>query len=986
MNTTNTIYTSYLDSVYADQVTTVNLENIINRIRSNEFQSIAEKIRLETDNHKQKQLKQKVPAFFPCLVLNNEKNAYNEQTELNGIIQFDIDAKDNVGIDFNELRGELLKIKEIIYLFSSPRNGLKLGIMSDLKHNTADDIESLKSRFTKAYVITESYLHHQLPKFTIDYDNSAKHKLACYLSHDPDAYFNPDCAIFNVNSQCVYKKQESRLVDNLPEDASRVEELLPYISRDLGYDDRLQVNSVVIDALGYIAIALLEAHWITTDRKKLRKDLESQLKKSGTGTFKPNFGILVNFAKANGWQPITGVKRNTLTAQETKQELQPLLSPQEATLKLKSIIESFLEDKQSRFINFSTGAGKTYSTLQVLGKLSWQTKILYLVKSHALAEEITATFRSIRAERSEQRSPKEQRSFKSRIDHIKGRSKLCENDSVITADVPVYFCHADAKRDIGESDTCLYQAECRYTLQFNNQGNIRVMTHNEFVNQQAKYFNGVDPNGEPSKGKWIPDYLIVDEDIFTVEKDYSEPIDSRFPSIVKIIKSVQSGLELKDAIMEHKIDLFFDSVENKFNSPKEFKIKAIKEKEKEDNGESTTITNYSQLFVNITQYALNEELYLLKGMRVVDQAIIQSTIKPVAIRYKHIPTLFLDATANKAVIAQLLPDAEFHSISVKSKDEINLYQLQNKVFTKEQLKKNGVLADVIFGLKTLAEKYTKDGKAVGLITYKTINDEAIKEVISNAKLKDFDEYLANEAGIEMYAHFGGLRGLNKFNDVDCLIILGRYCLPPDAVESNTWAIFNESGGDWGKHSVCYVDSPVRMKDGAVMGLNSQIYLNDKKRAVGEHYSLSETQQAIGRGRMIHGNAKDIYYLSGEYIGSDIEVTGFISFNDYFSRKLIDEDYRIINPDKLMAVMDLGFIRTGKGGETEMKRTLGLSDYEFKNNKDLIYKEIKDVGFVPLKISYKNFDSKIINHEYFVKDKELLLQFLKPKIKDLFGFN
>ena len=86
MNTTNTIYTSYLDSVYADQVTTVNLENIINRIRSNEFQSIAEKIRLETDNHKQKQLKQKIPAFFPCLVLNNEKNAYNEQTELNGII------------------------------------------------------------------------------------------------------------------------------------------------------------------------------------------------------------------------------------------------------------------------------------------------------------------------------------------------------------------------------------------------------------------------------------------------------------------------------------------------------------------------------------------------------------------------------------------------------------------------------------------------------------------------------------------------------------------------------------------------------------------------------------------------------------------------------------------------------------------------------------------------------------------------------------
>jgi hypothetical protein len=966
MNTSNAIYISYIESVFADQVTKETLHSIIARISSNEFKNIAEQIRSEPDKEKQANLKKQVPAFFPCLVLNNDKNSYNEQSQLNGIIQFDIDTKDNDGIDFDRLRAELLAIEEIIYLFWSPRKGLKFGIKTDLKHNTDDGIESLQSRFKDAYVITEKYLHRQLPKFTINYDQGAKHKLACLLSHDPDAYFKPDCAIFNVDSQCVYKVPELRLVSNLPEDASCVQEYLPYISRDLGYHDRLNVNSVVINVLGYSAIPLLESHWTTKNRAKLRKNLVEQLKNSGSGTFKPDFGILVNFAKDNGWQPVSGSARNKLIPQVAPTlELPPLLLPKDASLKLEAIIQEFLADKRSRFINFSTGAGKTYTVLQILEEISWSTRILYLVKSHELAEEIRKTFNLIREERSKYRTDIEKRRADSKLTHLKGRALLCENDSVDKSLVPVSFCRGDSN---GYGDTCMFQAECNYTLQFAVYANIRVMTHNEFVNQPAKYFNGIDADGEPRKGKWTPQFLIIDEDIFTVEKDYIEDSASRFGSIAKILMSVHSGVELKDAIIEHCMDIIMDSLDNKQNPPPEFRINA------QVSAKQSPQLKYSELFNNITQYARTENMAYLYGMRVNNQEIIQSVIKPVAERYKDIPTLFLDATANQSVVARLLPHIQYHSINVKSKDDINLYQLHNRTFTKEQLKKDGAIADVIFGLKILTEKYTAQGKHVGLITYKTIHD-----ITKDTAFTDFDAFLAKELSIDDFAHFGGLRGLNKFNDVDCLIILGRYCLPPDAIESNTWAIFNEEGGDWGRNSRSYLNSPVRMKDGSVFSINAQVLLNDKKRAVSEHYSLSETQQAIGRGRMIHGKPKDIYYLSNEAIGSDIEVTAFMSYDELFSRKVIDEDYKIIPADNLVAIIEAGFFVDTQVG---MINALGLAKVKVQDNKERIIKELIKAGFTRLEVCYKDLNRKPRNRSYYVCDEALLMAGLKPLMKTL----
>ena len=368
--------------------------------------------------------------------------------------------------------------------------------------------------------------------------------------------------------------------------------------------------------------------------------------------------------------------------------------------------------------------------------------------------------------------------------------------------------------------------------------------------------------------------------------------------------AVQSGVTLQDAIMANQADIFTEALKNK-----EHQIRFLDTTDylKKINTPIKSELKFSELFKNIYLYAKHEEEHYLEGMRVGEirlfknkrfsraiPALLQSVVKPVAYRYRDTPTIFLDATANQSIVERLLPNVEYHSVNVKSQDTINLMQLQNFAFSKSQLqvlkaeelvdkvvtkKRKGArdLGDVFFGLKKLAEKYTSLGKTVGIISYKNI-----PEITDETGFDTFPAFLAHKMGVSLYAHFGNLRGSNKFDQVDCLIILGRYCLAPKPFESNIWAIFDEAACS----SQEYRDSVVRMKDGSIKLLSSSIIINDESRAISEHYSLSETKQAIGRGRMVHGKAKDIFYLSNEYIGSEIEVTDFVSYDDLFLR-LID---------------------------------------------------------------------------------------------------
>ncbi|MDP2904185.1 MAG: DEAD/DEAH box helicase family protein [Methylovulum sp.] len=687
---------------------------------------------------------------------------------------------------------------------------------------------------------------------------------------------------------------------------------------------------------------MLERHWTTKSRTKLNNDLKGILKQVEQGRFTNNIGTLINEVK--NINAVTGKQRNSLKPQVTDYILEPLLSAAEAETKLKDIVQEFFTDKLTRFINFSAGAGKTYTLIKYLDELNPNAKILYLVKTHQLADEITETFKKVREERLKQVEFKEKISSKSGMIAMKGRNMLCVNQTVkekykVDDKENAIPIHADQCSKEG----CHLVASCAYIDQFNTvfQG-IRVMMFNEYFNMPARWFNGVDEEGNPAKRKWQPDFIIIDENIIDKDDDWDDKYGRFKTSIDKIIHEVENGEDLADTIIKYRKEVCLDDDENNpedkpitFHNTDQY-IKELAEKKS---------IRFSPILRQLAKFAKTEDKSLLKGMRVENGSIVQSRLKLEAGRYQNIPTLYLDATANKEVVKHLLPNIQFHSIQVKAKSDINVYQLANTTLSISKLEVQKTLNQLINGLKRLI--IAKGYSNVGLISYKSITG------ISG----NFARYLAGELGIKLFEHFGNLRGVNKFSDVDCLIIAGRYSINPIGIKQYAYAVF----GDCNEIGTHHENRLVRMKDGSANLINCDIRDDPHIEAIYDHFSASETKQAIGRGRLIHGKPKDIYYLANESIGTDIEITGFIYKDDIFYQPLVTDEYWV-------TLIETGFIRDN---QPDLMSKFGWDKNKLQNNRAKLKAELIDAGFEYCSVSFTDKNRNHKDWDYFAKDLDKL---------------
>lgn len=940
---------SFLETVYSKNVQQTTLDEVFDIIRSEKLSARINELKAINDITEYKRFKMNLPAFFPTLLLGTEKNELDSNSQPTGIIQFDIDKKDNLDLDFALSRHQIEKLPETIYAFTSPSEGLKFGLLTDFKRAKNEENQQLLNRFKQAYRLASDYLVDSLSiDFKLD-DSVGNLKWSCFLSNDPNAYFNPSCKKFPVDARCApLPVKKSAYIPNSV-DSAFVAELLSYIPRNQGYEERFPINVSVLAELGQLGIPLLEGHWTTEDRHKLSKGLKDLLKKIQQGNVDNNIGTLIKKAAYYGFKPATGKQRGSLKPQAIEYILEPLFSLEAAEAKLKDIVQQFFSDKISRFINFSAGAGKTYTLIKSLEELNSTAKILYLVKTHELADEITNSFDLERSNRKKPTTFKDKVLTKSKIIHVKGRSELCENPTVkekynvadkkTAIPIPADQCQKD----------CYFEAQCAYTKQFNTPfEGIRVMMFNEYFNQPSRWFNGIDAEGNPTKRRWQPDFIIIDENIFDKESDRVENY-GRFESINKIIHEVKDEATLEDIIIKYREEVCFDDDKN---NPEDKPIQFINADQYLRELRQRQATRFSPLLRQLARFAKTEDKSLLKGMRVEDSRLVQSVLKVETGRFQNIPTLYLDATANKEVVSHLLPNIQFHSIQVKAKPDINVYQLANTTITKNILKDEKYLSQLIEGLKKLLT--TKNYRNPGLITYKSI------EGISD----NFASHLAGKLGIKLFGHFGNLRGVNKFDEVDCLIILGRYSLNPTALKEYTYAVFGHLL-DIHTH---YQESLVRMKDGSVSAINTAIHNDPNVRKIYDHFSVSETKQAIGRGRLIHGKPKDIYYLSNESIGTDIEITDFLYTEDIFYKPLVTDEFW----DKLK---EAGFIRDN---QPDLIQQLGLTKNKLQKNRDKIEFNLKEKGFQHCLASFTDNYRNRKEWIFFVNEQDKLNAFLVDK--------
>lgn len=149
-----------------------------------------------------------------------------------------------------------------------------------------------------------------------------------------------------------------------------------------------------------------------------------------------------------------------------------------------------------------------------------------------------------------------------------------------------------------------------------------------------------------------------------------------------------------------------------------------------------------------------------------------------------------------------------------------------------------------------------------------------------------------------------------------------------------------------------------MKDGSIMSINCRAAINDKHIAINQHYCVSETIQAIGRARSIHGTKKDIYYFSNESLGLDVEVTDFF----YLDRPKPS----VVPPEAIDEIIRIGYVRDKP---SELAK-IGVPNNVTKNHRDELASELCELGVPRLRCRMRDRKHGTQHIGYFVKDIDL----------------
>ncbi len=896
------IYNNYKTNISAPSKNK-ELSSIISNIKSGIYRDLVKDIQ-NAKPEEQKNLKKSLPLFKSCI---------NGDNQPNGLVHFDIDTKDNPSIDFINLKLDVINIPELAYCFKSPRGGLKLAVKTDFKSIDAYD----RQRFKTAYSITKAHIQSHIEPIVFD-DSLASISQDCFVSHDPDSYINLDALLLKLNDDCFHVVEDhSRFATGNTVTESFIQELLSWIPHDLNYDERLPINYAVLHELGEAGINLLMAQWSKEDRSKLESDLKSQLKNCTFG----NIGTLIKIARKYGYKFKHGVK-------ESNYKFPDLLTIEQADTKLKNVIQNFFDNRVSTFLNASAGFGKTTLMLKLLKKLPRGKQVLVLVQTHVFAEELIDKYTKIKkmsygTNKVTFESLSNPNKKISGIIHIKGRAH--------------------------------FKNELDYINQFNSTASIRVLTHEELMNEQANYWYG-SSNGDysaPRKGKRKPDYIIVDENCWK-RIPVSSNLNTEYSSIRNIISNVLDGSTLEQAVTDN-----IDSVNVDYQ-----KIKAIKSPSLHDIHKELNTDNRRNVIDALIQnrkdkwkdyyHLQNNELLILKALKMGEhnQLKVVEQLKELHLfkmnevhsRFKDVPILYLDATANRTVIKTLLPDVVYVDLKVKQNDHVQVYMAEDFPCSKKWFKTQENLDQLVEMLK----KKVQQNSNIGIITY--LNIEGIEG--------KFDKWLSAETGIELYEHFGNLRGSDKFEDIDELYIIGRQHLKPYEFNNLACAVFDDDGISDAQE---WLDCPVRMKDGTTKCIKNKKYIDNRLELVKQHFSDSETLQAIGRIRPIHGNAKKtVYLLSKESLGADVDIAGFISKKDMFNFTKFDSAV-----SKLKAI---GYCRI----MPKYLQNLGLSEAEAKKiNRAVLHDEFLNAGIELAEVRFIDKHRNECDWQFYVSDADKL---------------
>lgn len=910
---------NYINDIESQPIEIRSIDQIIQEIRQDQLREITANIRSAPDKAERNRLKRMLPAFRPCVQSSGRR--IDGGAEATGIIQFDLDKK---VLDCSALKSKITQLPETAYAFISPSGMLKFGILSDFSFDPKCSLDNNLQRFQHAYDHADAYVHEVL---NVEFDRACRSiSQLCFLSHDPDAYFNPTATPLKVNAFCdvVPTVQHHAGPESFSGDIGA---LLGFIPKDHGYADRLPINMAVLGHMGEEGIALLSSHWTTDSRGKLANDLQYQLHRSRSGWL----GTLVNAAKRHGWNPApkTSSRRNQKALPSTF-TFPPLLSQEDASEKLRSEIDDFFQNQESKIVKSTCGFGKTEFVLRALAKLPATINILFLVQNHGLIDELRQRLSALIVEERKSARPGSAMST-----HVAVRGKaykfpngrsMCENTALIEkfgSRIPSKSCFA-----------CPFAMECTYTEQFNNLANIRFATFEELYDNQSRFWHGTHLIGEsiqPRRQGFTPQYIIIDENCIRLEIcDASR--ETEIESLQQICDSCIEGKSIVEACRQAGRQLKLDYGRLMSQS-------------------AGDPTKTQQLLELLHQFLQNEtsEQEIAAAVRFTGGKLRLRRVRPVASRYRETPTLILDATAEKEIYQAVFPKLDFVDIPVAVGAGNRVFQVQNFNVTRQQLSIEKRRTSAAEQLQRISGRYA----SVGLITYRKI---------PHVPSENFDSFLASQIKASQNGYFGNIRGTNAFANVDCLIIFGRHRFGDEELQRYAEAIY---GAEVSLEKE-YANVPVRMADGTAKSLSNFVFKDARIRSVYRQFCTSESVQAVGRGRLFHGRTKDVYIFSNESLGAHVGITDFIDFEypQFSEINPIPADTKIFQ-DKRSELVNLGF-----------------SDYHIKTNHDEVVTWILEQGFDRYVVKYMTEQYKKKEGNFFARGEPDIRLHFGPRLRSV----
>jgi hypothetical protein len=443
---------------------------------------------------------------------------------------------------------------------------------------------------------------------------------------------------------------------------------------------------------------------------------------------------------------------------------------------LRGVIQGYLKAPEHTVIRITSGAGKTSTLCAELiktlhaGQQEGTKKVAHLyLSTHKLKDEIAVRLRKL--------DPSLViKNVIGRVPEMCARYELTSQLRDLHLSIQRTCCDASRTRGFeGEKlkhlMKCPHFDNCRYQSQFDGSGDVYLFAKQYL---QASRRADVAP----------PNFVIIDEEFISnlVEireaglEDLLKVPHGTSVAVLKALQLVRDALAMGKPVLSQLREADFDAAA----------LRQHAHDMSRDRNERLTLRMLPGMAANdIARQAA----------RIGPESVAFLTLKALAVEMEHsrdeaysvvyrdsklvvrllrdseaftCPTLVLDATADPELIRAVLPTAKFHSVEVPRKAHV--VQVQNRRLSKTALTMDKGQDQTRALVQQSLDRIGKRFKTGLLVTFKALeNDFALPPSWKRA-------------------HFGAVRGLDQFKDLETVVIVGTYLPPVFAVENEAGAL------------------------------------------------------------------------------------------------------------------------------------------------------------------------------------------------------